>query len=103
MNKYSTPLALPTRSAFGPLARRGSRTSMHSAERVSQWADSNLDGMRSSIGDGCTLADAGVFAAAAAARLAASVAAAPVAGLPVSPAAPGVTPPTMRVGTALAS
>src|ERR1700742_2157786 len=88
MKTYIQPLGEPTRSAVGPSARRGSRTSMHSAERVTQFADSSLCGMRSSTGDGATLA------AALAARLAASVAATP---------APGVTPPTMRVGTALAS
>src|ERR1700712_261878 len=97
MNTYITPLGEPARSAFGPLARRGSRTSTHSAERVTQFADSNLPGMRSSTGAGDVLGAAGVKAEAEpeAARLAASVAATPV--------TPGVTPPTMRVGTAVAS
>src|SRR6201990_3274789 len=88
MNTYITPLGEPARSGFRPVARRGSRTSTHSAVRVTQVADSSLCGMRSSTGDGAALA------AALAARLAASVAATPVAG---------VTPPTMRVGTAFAS
>src|ERR1700745_906730 len=48
MNTYMTPLGEPTRSAFGPLARRGSRTSTHSAVRVTQLADSKRAGKRSS-------------------------------------------------------
>jgi hypothetical protein len=51
MKTYSTPLLPPcSASAFGPLARIGSRTSTHNAVRVIQWADSWRCGARVAIG-----------------------------------------------------
>ena len=44
MNTYNTPLALPWASAFGPLARRGSRTSTHTAVRTWLGSDLNFSG-----------------------------------------------------------
>ena len=54
MKMYITPDLEPTASALGPLARRGSRTSTHSAVRVIQWADSKRFGACAYIaGSGC--------------------------------------------------
>src|SRR4051812_20798041 len=44
MKTYSRPLLSPAFSAFGPLARRGSRASTHRAVRVRSFADSALAG-----------------------------------------------------------
>ena len=95
MKTYSTPLALPVRSAFGPLARRGSRTSMHSAVRVTQVADSNLT--RHAVVDRRSAPRSPRRRATAAPRVAASAAATPG---PRGRRTAGVAPPMMRVSTA---